>query len=57
MHLGDQLPASVMKEAPPGGRLSSAALTARLQRVAWMCGMWRVTEFGYLVMGRDRDNG
>ena len=31
MHLGDQLPVSVMKEAPPGAGPSSEALTARLQ--------------------------
>ena len=31
MQLGDQLPVSVTKEAPPGAGPSSVALTARLQ--------------------------
>ena len=31
MQLGDQLPASVTEEAPPGAGPSSVALTARLQ--------------------------
>ena len=57
MHLGDQLPVSVMKEAPPGAGPSSVALTARLQGMAQMCGMWRVTEFGCLVLDCYGGNG